>query len=67
MQTVSDDSKPGLYTYIYQVSQIACVKIMDHGSFIQMSELSHVISLVKFGRIDLVDVVGIDLSLLLIC
>lgn len=40
------------------------MKVMDHRCLIQMCQFSHVICLVKFGRVDLVDLVGIHFSLL---
>ena len=39
------------------------MQIVDDGRLIQMSELSHVVGLVKLCRIDLVDGVGLDFML----
>ena len=40
------------------------MEVMDHRRLIQMCELSHVVGLVKFGWVDLVDLLAIHLSLL---
>ena len=43
------------------------MEIMDHRGFVQVSELCHIVCLIKFGRIHFVDSLRIDLSLLLHC
>jgi len=51
------------YTHVYQIGLVAHVQIVDDGRLIQMRELRHVVGLVKLGRIDLVDGIGLHLLL----
>ncbi len=40
---------------------------MDHGGFVQVSELCHIVCLVELGGIHFINGLGIDLSLLRGC
>lgn len=37
---------------------------MHHGSFVEMGELSHIVSFVKFGWVDFIDIIGVNVSFL---
>lgn len=37
---------------------------MHHGSFVEMGELRHIVSFVKLGWIDFIDIIGVDVSFL---
>jgi hypothetical protein len=41
-------------TYIYEISLVPHVYVVDNGGFIEVSQLSHIICLIKFGWIDFV-------------
>ena len=51
-------------TYIDQICLISHVEVMDYRGFIQMSELCHIVCLVELGRVNFIDSLGINLSLL---
>ena len=51
-------------TYVDQISLVPHVQVVDHRSLIQMGELGHVVCLIEFGRIDFVNALRVDLSLL---
>jgi hypothetical protein len=38
---------------------------MDHRCLVQVSEFSHIVGLVKLGRVDFIDALGFHLALLL--
>ena len=46
-----------------EVGLVACIEVVDDGSFIEMGELGHVIGLVEFGWIDLINLVKVCLNL----
>lgn len=50
--------------HIDEVCLVAKVEVVHYGSFIEVGELSHVISFVKLGWVDFVDVVGVNISFL---
>ena len=52
------------WAYVNQVRLIPHVQVMHDRSFIQVSQLSHVVGLVEFRWIDLVNAFEIDVSLL---
>jgi hypothetical protein len=51
-------------TDIDQVGLVSGVQIVDHRGFVQMGQFRHIVCLVKLGRVDLVNLVGIHFSLL---
>ena len=51
-------------TYIDQICLISHMEIVDHRGLVQVSELCHIVCLIKLGRIHFIDSLRIDLSLL---
>lgn len=51
-------------TDINQVRLVSGLQIVDHRGFVQMGQFRHIVGLVKLGRVDLVNLVGIHFSLL---
>lgn len=52
----------GKKTYVYEISLISRMQVMDHRSLIEMRELGHVVRLVEFGRIDFIDAFRLHFS-----
>ena len=51
-------------THVNQICLISHVEIVDHRGLIQVRELCHIVCLVELGRIDFINGLGIDFSLL---
>ena len=51
-------------TNIDQIGLVSSVQVVHHRCLVQMRQFCHIICLVEFRRIDLIHLVGVDLSLL---
>jgi len=50
-------------SYIYEICLVTHVEVVDDRGLVEMCEFSHVVGLVEFGGIDLINGVGIDILL----
>lgn len=50
--------------YVDQIRLVSHMQVVNHGRFIQVRKLRHIICLVELCRIDFVNALGVGLSLL---
>ena len=46
-----------MITYIDESSAVSCTQVVQHGSLVQVSQVRHVLDLLKLGRVHLLDVI----------
>lgn len=51
-------------TDIDGICLISCVEVMDDGRFVEICQFSHIACFVELGRIDFVNVFGVDIFFL---